>query len=143
MNKKRMQALIDTLEGKELTTHVGTRLGFNMMHWVGDVDPDPDEDDEAATVDHTNGHACGTVACIAGWAAAMARIQSPPNAMRRYPIDSVEAQAWLELGDEEAELLFTPFHTVENWDSVTVEDAVDVLSHLLKTGCVDWGRVNK
>lgn len=66
-------------------------------------------------------HDCGTCGCIGGWAEA---------------ISGQAASVWLDLTDYQSQLLFNPFHV--DWDTITRERAVDVLTRFIETGEVMW-----
>lgn len=81
-------------------------------------------------------HTCGTVACIAGWAAALAL----PEArvcdvnIRRTAID------WLGLSVDTADRLFDPGELLgdRGYGGITPTEAADVLDRLIETGEVTW-----
>lgn len=81
-------------------------------------------------------HGCGTAACIAGWAAALADPDSkrPLNSRAIY-----DAQDWFGLDHAQADQLFCPQSiSLADWHKITRSHAARVLDHLLATGEVDW-----
>lgn len=84
-------------------------------------------------------HTCGTVACIAGFAAVMAE----PTLKDRH-LDGLDyserGQKFLGLTDSQARALFIPDAEKVDYDAVTRFIAADVLDHLADTGEVIWQR---
>jgi hypothetical protein len=84
---------------------------------------------------------CGTVACLAGWAGALAQ----PKASLRELNESEQlirerAEVFLGLPSAEAGRLFYPSGVMVSWGDITPKQAVRVLRHLAKTGKVDWSK---
>jgi hypothetical protein len=77
-------------------------------------------------------HECGTVACIAGFAAIMATPKSTARGAQVQPI----AQEFLGLTDEEADKLFIPAGF--SYSVVTRFVAADTLDHFADTGEIKW-----
>jgi hypothetical protein len=79
-------------------------------------------------------HNCGTVACIAGWAAA---IFAEPG------ITDGAAARTLNLDPDLAHDLFFaddhPLKETDGLEAITRSDAVKTLTHLIETGEVKWG----
>jgi hypothetical protein len=149
MNKENLLKLAEVLESPAAEAH------FNMATWL----------------DHFGAHAldlssipikdaledCGTVACIAGWAARLAK----PNAViKPGDIESI-AKEFLGFADtspgfstetaeavERGELLeccksddlFVPNSTYMK--KATAKDAAKVVRHLVETGEVDWSVID-
>lgn len=93
-------------------------------------------------------HDCGTVACIGGTAAILAKgYKAAPRSNRVVNDIDFTAQTigrdWLGLDEERAHRLF--FASNRPWQikfhSITAEQAVEVLKKLLKTGSVDWSEL--
>lgn len=128
MNAENVNAVADAIE-----QHKIEGLGFNMSAFVQEVG--------GGIKDHS-GHPCDTVACIAGWAAAVAKSQGPDQlmAMDWDPHEAIDREASTFLGidvDQEHELFFEgPQNTF--FSRVLPEQAVKVLRHLAATGEVDW-----
>ena len=121
MNKERLYLLADTIESNSRQ--------FNMNHWVS---------------------WCGTPACIAGFAEALAEQRDPTKGYERAadfdcnpPNETAAfytevAGDWLEIDDERiADELFRPA-SVADWDQITAEVAALCLRLLAETGDVDW-----
>jgi hypothetical protein len=77
-------------------------------------------------------HECGTIACIAGFAAAMAHPKARLRGSEVHPI----ARNFLGLTIEEAEQLFVPEGII--YSKVTRFVAADTLEHLGNTGEIQW-----
>lgn len=85
-------------------------------------------------------HECGTPACIAGHAAALAGIDRTEG-----PAIARAARDWLGLDEERGSELFWPENEHANWwgltrrfQKVTRAHAGAVLRHLAETGRIDW-----
>ena len=79
---------------------------------------------------------CGTPSCIAGWSCYLGE-------MDPREVCLVFAAKWLGLDDHQAHYLFysTPFDCFhKKTANPTIDDAIAVLEHLLKTGEVGWAR---
>ncbi|PZP62989.1 MAG: hypothetical protein DI604_28090 [Delftia acidovorans] len=115
MNKERILALANLIE-KQPHSAVEEVSGFNMVSYV---------------------HACGTPACIAGWAVAS---EGTPSPLAHQPIQptgvSSRAAKYLGLEYPEAEELF--LGGVYDLDEITPAQAAACLRHLAETGEVDW-----
>lgn len=85
-------------------------------------------------------HNCGTVACIGGTAAILARAASNERAWE-LPVRTV-ATEWLGISRDDAEDLFVPGDPLFR-QKVTRKGAIRVLKHLEKTGKLDWNKANK
>lgn len=114
-------------------------LGFNMLDYVHEVDPNNGYD--VKYYGDRSGHSCGTVACIAGWARRI-RTGQPLAPEAGYLFDWRTEARWLGLsprvGGSGALLFLGDDDTNERLDKVTTAEAVAVLRHLAKTGKVDW-----
>lgn len=119
MNKERIEQLARAIETGGIA-----ELGFNMefFHATKEVD--------------ASRHNCGTVACIAGWACALGKIDG----------EFLAAIEWLDIpyrgvGNE----LFFPGResgiSVYDWKAITPAHAAAVLWRLAATGTVDWTAV--
>lgn len=141
--KERLHALADAIEHEEL---VKAGIGFNMAQWYGYKD-----DSAVARQDNTQGHTCGTVACLAGWTALMedgpqkftpdsraSNLEMYQRAIQVLGIRTIDAQA-----------LFIP----ENggyvgsgsgkYGYITTKQAVAVVRHFADTGNVRWNGFDK
>jgi hypothetical protein len=164
MNRENIQKLIDRLrkvpEG-----------AFDLSRWLAVDDPEPlgfewaHDAYEGLTTraeiaklvltkqDASAGaHTCGTVGCIAGYAAVIALAEDGVGANQ---LVSDVAEDWLGLDHTRAKALFTPncyselfeatstlvrANYVPEYRAVKPRHAVAVLEHLLATGEVDWRR---
>jgi hypothetical protein len=87
-------------------------------------------------------HQCGSTACIAGHAVAIAN----PTLVHNFELTSAnypkgyhqQAQRWLGLTEEQADELFTPDAYEVKYDRVTPQIAANVLQQLINTGQVTW-----
>lgn len=113
-------------------------LGFNMMYWMSDTGVAPDQRPD---------HACGTTACIAGWAVTVMkrRAEAPRDidgfAIKIYRRDGgfmAAAADWFGLEGKDAYNLFYAQGSGLLRSQVTSAQAVAVLRHLAATGEVDW-----
>jgi hypothetical protein len=80
-------------------------------------------------------HTCGTTACIAGHAVAIAHPDLNTNGWLDY---GGLAQDWLELDDAQHQQLFIPDTNAVDYGLVTSEIAADVVATLIATGEVEW-----
>lgn len=150
MNKERIQNLITHME--EMPNHA-----FDMNQWMRvEIEyQDPERDGESYTGFVGPGrvlaeperfgtlfrekHVCGTVGCIAGHAIVIAMKE---NAIGKgfTDYDSIipAAGAYLDLTMYDARELFKARALNGNFDSVTKQQAINVLKHLRDTGDVDW-----
>lgn len=114
MNVERINALADMIEVMPHTT-VSAEEGFSMANWS---------------------HDCGTPACIAGWAAYLAK---GPGVLINHSCYDVAAD-FLDINVCLADELFEPrLGDVDLWDEIEPKHAAEVLRHLAQTGNVDWG----
>lgn len=117
MNIDNLNHLIETLRNPPAESH----MGFNMRDWFVPAHEGPSHVD----------YECNSVACIAGWCAYIAKAD-----LSESDIPEV-AMNWLEITVEQSCELFTP-QAVEDYEAVTIEDAIRVIEHLRDTGEVDW-----
>lgn len=117
MNKENILKVADAIE-----RHTIPDLGFNMGSWV----------DRRAHEDKS-GHNCGTTACIAGWATAVAG-----GNLAKLSISEVrdEAIAYLGVTRDQAFWLFAGFR-----GDPEPPEAVATLRNLAETGKVNWSVV--
>lgn len=120
MNKDRLRRVADAIENAELASK---GIGFNMFRYISRVR-------DGLSIDQT-GRDCSTVACIAGWAAIL---NGPTNILMGSGDLANQAQAWLELSDDEALILFVGAENVMPLISVSTAHAVAVLRHAADTG---------
>lgn len=120
MNKDRLRRVADAIEKAELASK---GIGFNMFRYISRAG-------DGLSIDQT-GRDCGTVACIAGWAAIL---NDPTNIRESSILVPGRAQEWLELSDDEAEMLFVRAENVLPLTSVSTAHAVTVLRHAADTG---------
>lgn len=124
MNVENILKVADAIE-----QHSISDLGFNMDDWCM---LDGAEHDKS-------GHNCGTVACVAGWAVAVARgadTEALLNIAERGDVFD-DAADFLGLKEAQANALFIP-RGVVFWDDITPTVAGRVLRHLASTDKVDW-----
>lgn len=129
-NVENVRRVADAIEG-----HAFKALGFNMRNWTGGNSD-------------RSGHNCGTVACIAGWAAAVSTGKAPSRGDHTV---SAKAEAFLGLEWVDADRLFIPNVLVDDedddagatWDRISPDAAVEVLRHLADEGEIDWPRAIK
>lgn len=113
MNAERILALADLIESQP-HTDLNDPKGFNMTNWH---------------------HKCGTPSCIAGWAFAM--MNGDNSGSEKIPLGaSDDAAKYLGLTPNQSADLFFP--RLEDWDSITPEDAAGTLRKLAYTGEVEW-----
>ncbi|APH74136.1 hypothetical protein [Aquibium oceanicum] len=124
--------------------------GFNMEWYSVETEPNPE-------VKENVGHQCGTVSCIAGWAAQFLNFDGTLRDTPRkesqmveefgidhptYAPEPIVAAKLLGLDELDAETLFEPMNYGPaihlEWDEVTPRQAAKVLRHLAKTGEVEW-----
>ncbi len=125
MNVQNIIRLADAIESHEIES-----LGFNQAAWLS-----------FSGYDDQSGHNCGTVACIAGWAARIALGRQPDPYGNRHESISAIAAEWLELDETLADELFIAYGLWKNLDKVTSAEAVQVLRELAATGKVNWTAV--
>jgi hypothetical protein len=132
MRKDVILAVADAIEKHEISD-----LGFNMNTFVGSNEFEDGGD--------KSGHNCGTVACIAGWTAALftedGKRRGSPSAKELRNnggwIPDIAAGA-MDLSAAKAEELFHPDLQTWSWSRVTPARAVKTLRRLAKTGMVQW-----
>lgn len=149
INKTNIRRVIDQIKAEPKR--------FNMGVYIGEVDPvDPGQINE----DH--GHdtsvlrtSCGTVACIAGWAAYLARPDKPPAStshMLELASDflGVEPAETHPCRNTQGDMLFYGwmpggFQRPNDLllSDIAPEKAIKVLEHLIDTGEVDWSIVQE
>lgn len=117
MNMQNMRLLVQRLRAPASAAH------FNLSYYFN-----TDSDAPRGEAIHT----CGTVACIAGFAAVLAK---PTN---HTGFEFEEAMRWLDLTGIQASALFTPSDDRVNYGRVTASIAADVVEHLANTGEVVW-----
>ena len=117
MNKERIIELADFLYRLDNPRY--PNLGFNMEHWFCASECQRDY----------SGNSCGTVACVAGWAA-LAYGKNPQESYYQAGIRI------LGLEINQATRLFSPLNSGYK---ATNKQAAATLLHLAKTGEVDWG----
>lgn len=89
-------------------------------------------------------HVCGTAACIAGYAAAVAG-----NNIEESEDSYLLARNFLDIDGSQALALFYPHSWrnkhghQKNWDDMKPRHAIRVLEHLSKTGEVDWTKAGR
>lgn len=128
MNKENILLVADAIE-----KHSIEGLGFNMGDFI------------SHRHDDLSGHDCGTTACIAGWAASIAKEFTNGEQLYSFHFGtSIRGTAARFLGLTDADIvykLFTPDQTDLGKPSPYTADsakAVRVLRHLAATGEVDW-----
>lgn len=139
MNTEHLLAVADAIEHASIPD-----LGFNMCDFLAAADQQhPDH----------SGRACGTVACIGGWAYSLAKHATPPAYVERYSPAAQDvfdtARDFLALTEESAERLFFVEGLKsdgygaddEDLERITPAQAVAVLRHAAATGEIDWARV--
>jgi hypothetical protein len=122
VNKDNILAVADAIE-----KHSIPDLGFNMALLNGEGSAD------------LSGHECGTVACIAGWTCAVAKIAPSFEGAREF-LGLERKQS--SVSDYHNGNLFFPDLKSDHWDA-TPSQAVAVLRHLAETGIVDWSVASK
>lgn len=126
MNKERILQLADALAASACPIIAGKRLGFDMENFWND----------SFGHDRT-GQGCGTVGCIAGWAAALFDPGACPSGSVQGSIFLIGRKA-LGLDFKTAYCLFTPDDMQINYRAVTPAVAAQVLRTLVETGYVVW-----
>lgn len=125
MNRENILAVADAIE-----QHSIPELGFNMYDYVCDA-----EVLDRRGLSDMSGSGCGTTACIAGWAKAIALGRTPQNYFGVHE----DAQHWLGLSLEQADTLFYGLgRGIISLPDISSAHAVSVLRHLAETGEVDW-----
>lgn len=116
MNIENLKRLADHVDALPLTPP-DADAGFNMSRYTFE---------------------CGTPACLAGHAWAMA-INYDPNAVAsRHDVNTI-ATEWLDLDDEEADLLFLNTECTLDIARITPQEAATVIRDFIETGEVRWG----
>ena len=114
----------------------------NLKKLIDHLESIPDESYQQEYIRHPS---CGTPACIAGYAYALAKGY---KRNKRIPLKSETngniktAKKWLKLKDTEASQLFAPY-PLDAWlrpfdSSPTRQDAIDTLKRFLDTGYIVW-----
>lgn len=140
MNRDNILAVADAIENSTLAQRhrKADRIGFNMENFVLRA---------YRGVDDKTGHACGTVACIAGWAVALFDENGEPREKPLSPKDlkglaaqDITEQAGKTLGlkFKVSEDLFMAWSSPLDLGDITAEHAVKTLRHLARTGKVNW-----
>lgn len=119
MNKERIEQLAQAIETGGIA-----ELGFNMEFFLGGKEFD------------ASGRNCGTVACIAGWACTLGKLDG----------EFLDAAKWLDIPyNKVGKELFFPGDVsgikVYDWEEITPAHAAAVLRRLAETGAVDWTAV--
>lgn len=145
MNKRNVERVIHAIEKADFRN-----LGFNMDAFVS-----------LTYEDRREKHACGTTACIGGFAkmlfcldAKMVTLGAQPKQLVRainsgdvYFSVGEEAEEFLELTPAQAEELFFANNyrvaTGNQLQEITAKHAVATLRNLLKTGRVSWAKTAK
>lgn len=154
INKTNIRRVIDQIKAEPKR--------FNMSVYVGTLNPDPEDDIYPHVEDE--GHdtsvlakSCGTVACIAGWAAYLAQPNKPPTSTAHMTEIAAEflglsAPNAVDLGEDhnETDRLFFGWLPDRydrpnglSLDAIAPEQAIKVLEHLIDTGEVDWSIVQE
>ncbi len=122
----RLMALADAIERAEL---VKQGVGFNMGRWFAVTTAIPNKIRTA--------HACGTVACLAGWTAVLEDGQEGMHEDKVYR----RAINILGITDGTAKELFVPeINGGPAHLSISAEHAVAVVRNLARTGKVEWNK---
>lgn len=122
-----------------------TKQGFNMISYFREVDERYASDDDRTNVNHQ----CGTVACVAGWAAIYLKndgqgVLKRPRAHTSIGNTIRTANEIMGLDQLQSRKLFEPMNNgphkdiIKDWSKVTPGQAAKVLRHLASTGEVDW-----
>lgn len=113
---------------------------FAMEAWSRNSDGDA-----MATRAEMIRHDCGTAACIGGWAEVL--FVAKDDDINIGTSEDAEIAEALGLSLDQANDLFFPLTAIKeagfntNYEQLTQAQAVDVLTHLMETGEVDWLRV--
>lgn len=141
MNRERIQSLIDYIGNRSIPG-----LGFNMSYWHGHLDrrdapPIFYGYEGAERVTDRSGHACGTVACLAGWNYAK---RTSHRALEKATDGFFSSFEWRDEADylgltyEQGKALFMPDMSFRN--RITLDQALRCLCNLMETGEVNWTR---
>lgn len=125
MNKENVFKLADVIENREIEN-----LGFDMGYEYHEFDYSRQDSD---------GHACNTVACIAGWAAIYNGEKITYDTPHTIIVES--AQNFLDIEQEQMIDLFYPFQ-LANFEKITSKQAAKTLRLFAKTGKIDWVKAN-
>lgn len=124
MNKTNVLAVASALRSSALAER---GIGFNMEFCMTVNSDYPDR----------TGHNCGTVACIVGWAYALAHPElSAAKLVER--VSTAEARDWLGLSRGKGHKLFYEQGLTIALTDISPEHAATVLEHLAETGEVVW-----
>jgi hypothetical protein len=124
MNKERILELADVIE-----RHAIPDLGFNMVTYGSRADTPLYQD--------IDGHSCGTVGCIAGWAYVYFGGKDLHDLVRSHHVSGIAAHH-LGLDWEQEHDLFRPEGYSEAPEMYPPAKAVAVLRNLAETGTVNW-----
>jgi len=128
MNREMILRVADAIEAAA-KPEAKPEIGFNMGSFYSD---------DAYEEDRT-GHACGTTACIAGWAMSLEGV--PLKSIEVMPFETAVRLGAEVLGIDDLEIAGELFSTSDprlDLDRITPSQAVSVLRHLAGTGDVDW-----
>ncbi|MBN7759747.1 hypothetical protein JYP52_01245 [Nitratireductor aquibiodomus] len=138
LNINAVNALADLLDNLPAETETG----FNMMYYNRALDH------SYMQVDTHVEHECGTVCCIAGWAAMYLQegdqpLRETPAKRELHHLPRRKAREILGLTEHQTRQLFEPMDHDDpapdlDWYSVTPKQAAKVLRHLAATSVVDW-----
>lgn len=123
MNTDNIRALAQRLRSPATVGH------FSMNTWMVNRTKDISSTPIGQSI-----HDCGTVACIGGYAAIMAK----PTASKKGLVPRDVAQTFLGISNSLGAQLFAPYSGDYNWNRITADVAADVLDHLAETGKVEW-----
>ena len=127
MNKERLLALAELL--REVDSD--NPQAFNMAVWGASLRYEVKSKGERFQV-----VSCGTVGCIAGWAAALAHLdpdyEPTTNHTQGMAID------YLDLAEHIHWALFTPSPARSDYSVIRAGMAADVVERLAETGRVEW-----
>lgn len=127
MNKENILKVADAIEHHSIPW-----LGFNMASFcmtAGGMNPD------------RSGHGCGTVACIAGWGAAVSGTPKE-TLLGDFDADDVAKEFMALSNDQCNDLFYAKSHPKFSrgglWTYIPQDQAIRTLRHLAETGEVDW-----
>ena len=148
MNKENLQKVVDALKSQRdfKFNDFTFKMRFDMSSWL-EIESDGIE----------NEHFCNTAGCIGG-TAIMVHLQEIVDSdeiskfnhihdfYRHYRYqDDVELQEWLGMSEKEINQMFHQYRVTKSgytipsfFDTVTVDQAIAVIEHYMKTGKVDW-----
>lgn len=123
MNVENILKVADAIE-----QHTIPDLGFNLTYYSADIAKE--SGDDVQLIDHS-GHSCGTVACIAGYCAAL----RTGDANDAWVLSEAK---FLGITYSKGEELFGCNMAERDRNKITSDQAVRTLRHLAATGEVDW-----